>query len=133
MRYLAVIVSLIAWCWATAGCVSSAEAESKLVNESSFLPTWKLFRTNESKQQFVAGYLSGFRDAGRVTDVAIAYGKDNPANVLSGLERIKGIYAMEGLTAESMVRALDEYFAEPEGKDATLSQAIIAARSRLGR
>jgi hypothetical protein len=133
MRYSTVFLSLVASCLAISASSLSVHAESKVVNESSFLPMWKLFRTNESKQQFVAGYLSGFRDAGRVTDVAIAYGKDNPANVISGLERIKGIYAMEGLTAESMVRALDEYFAEPEGKDATLSQAIIAARSRLGR
>jgi hypothetical protein len=133
MRYSTVFLSLVACCFAINASSPSAHAESKVVNESSFLPMWKLFRTNESKQQFVAGYLSGFRDAGRVTDVAIAYGKDNPANVISGLERVKEIYAMEGLTAESMVRALDEYFAEPEGKDATLSQAIIAARSRLGR
>jgi hypothetical protein len=133
MRYSLGFVSLMACCLVVVPPAPLARAESKVANESSFLPMWKLFRTNESKQQFVAGYLSGFRDAARVTDVAIAYGKDNPANVMSGLERIKDIYAMEGLTAESMVRALDEFFAEPEGKDATLSQAILAARSRLGR
>ena len=133
MRYSLGFVSLVVACMVVGHAVPPAQAESKVANESSFLPMWKLFRTNESKQQFVAGYLSGFRDAGRVTDVAIAYAKDNPANAISGLERIKDIYAMEGLTSESMVRALDEFFAEPEGKDATLSQAIIAARGRLGR
>jgi hypothetical protein len=132
MRKLLKNASMISTCIALALSVLPAQAESKVANESSFLPMWKLFANNESKQQFVAGYLSGFRDAGRVTDVAIAYAKDNPANAVSGLERIKGIYAMEGLTAESMVRALDQFFAEPDGKEATLSQAIIAARSRLG-
>jgi hypothetical protein len=111
---------------------SGVRAESKLVNESSFLPTWKLFRTNESKQQFVAGYISGFRDAARVTDAAIEYARDNPNNAVSGLEKVKGIYEMEGLTAESLVAKLDEFFSEPDGKNATLSQAMVAARNRLG-
>jgi hypothetical protein len=133
MRYPLFIVSLAATVWLAHMPIKQVWAESKVVNESSFLPTWKLFRTNESKQQFVAGYLSGFRDAARVTDVAIAYAKEHPNDTVSGLERIKGIYAMEGLTAETMVRELDAFFAEPEGKEATLSQAIVAARRRLGR
>lgn len=107
-------------------------AESKLGSEASFLPTWKLLR-NEGKQQFVAGYLFGWRDAKRVTDIAIEYVKENPGDAVSGLERIRGLYDMEGLTAESVVRELDEYFSKSEGKDATLSQAITAVRTRLGR
>ena len=99
-------------------------AESKMAPEASFSPTWKLLR-NDAKQQFVAGYLFGWRDAKRVTDIAIDYVK--------GLERIRGIYDMEGLTAESVVRELDTYFAQAEGKEATFSQAITAVRTRLGR
>lgn len=107
-------------------------AESKLGTEASFLPTWKLLR-NEGKQQFIAGYLFGWRDAKKVTDIAIEYVKDNPSDALNGLERIRGLYDMEGLTSESVVRELDDYFSKSEGKDATLSQAITAVRTRLGR
>lgn len=111
---------------------AALRAESKTAAEASFLPTWKLLR-NEGKQQFVAGYLFGWRDAKRVTDVAIEYVKGNPGGAVRGLERIRGLYDMEGLTAESVVRELDDYFAGAEGKEATLSQAITAVRARLGR
>ena len=107
-------------------------AESKVASEASFQPTWKLLR-NEGKQQFIAGYLFAWRDAKRVTDVAIEYVQTNPSNAVSGLERIRGLYDMEGLTAESVVRELDTFFATSDGKDATLSQAIVAVRGRLGR
>jgi hypothetical protein len=107
-------------------------AESKMAPEASFSPTWKLLR-NDAKQQFVAGYLFGWRDAKRVTDIAIDYVKEKPTEAVKGLERIRGIYDMEGLTAESVVRELDTYFAQAEGKEATFSQAITAVRTRLGR
>jgi hypothetical protein len=111
---------------------SVAQAESKTAAEASFLPTWKLLR-NDSKQQFIAGYLFGWRDAKRVTDIAIDFVKENPSDTVSGLERIREIYDMEGLTAESVVRELDAFFADSEGKEATLSQAITAVRARLAR
>ena len=100
--------------------------------EAGFSPTWKLLR-NDAKQQFVAGYLFGWRDAKRVTDIAIDYVKEKPTEAVKGLERIRGIYDMEGLTAESVVRELDTYFGQAEGKEATFSQAITAVRTRLGR
>jgi hypothetical protein len=112
--------------------IGPAVAESKVASEASFLPTWKLL-TNQGKQQFVAGYLFGWRDAGRVTDAAIEYAREHPSQAVGGLEKIRDIYDMEGLTAEGMVRELDVFFAESSGKDATLSQAITAARRRLGR
>ncbi len=108
------------------------QAESKVAQEATFLPTWKLL-TNQGKQQFVAGYLFGWRDAGRVTDAAIEYAREHPNNAVSGLEKVREIYNMEGLTAEGMVRELDSFFAESAGREATLSQAITAARRRLGR
>lgn len=107
-------------------------AESSNAPEASFLPTWKLLRA-DAKQQFISGYLFGWRDAKKVTDVAIDYVKENPANAVSGLERVRGIYDMEGLTPESVVRELDNYFSGSEGKDATLSQAVTAVRMRMGR
>jgi len=114
------------------GLSSLGLAESSNAPEASFLPTWKLLRA-EAKQQFISGYLFGWRDAKKVTDVAIDYVRENPANAVSGLERIRGIYDMEGLTAESVVRELDRYFSDSEGKDATLSQAVTAVRMRMGR
>ncbi len=97
-----------------------------------FLPTWKLLRS-DAKNQFIAGYLFGWRDAANVTDVAIDYVKQNPQNAVDGLERIRGIYDMNGVTSESIVRELDLYFSEADGREATLSQAITTVRMRLGR
>ncbi len=112
--------------------IELASAESKTSVEASFAPTWRLLK-GDSKQQFIAGYLFAWRDAARVTDAAIEYAKEHPGNAVSGLERVRGIYDMEGLTAESMARELDKFFTESEGRDATLSQAMTAVRRRLGR
>lgn len=127
----------VRWCSAFIVAVmalssSVARAESSEAPEASFSPTWKLLR-NEAKQQFISGYLFGWRDAKKVTDIAIEYVKENPANAVNGLEKVRGIYDMEGLAAESMVRELDKFFSESEGKDATLSQAVTAVRMRMGR
>lgn len=123
---LAVVLSVLTW------PSRSLFAESKMAPEASFSPTWKLLR-NEAKQQFVAGYLFGWRDAKRVTDIAIDFVKEQPTEAVRGLERIREIYDMEGLTAESLVRELDSFFGQAEGKDASFSQAITAVRARLGR
>lgn len=114
------------------GGIGEASAEESPLAEHAFLPTWKLLK-NEAKQHFVAGYLFGWRDAEKVTDIAIDYVKENPQGAIEGLERLRGIYDMQGLTADSMVRELDAYFSESSSKDATLSQAITAVRGRLGR
>jgi hypothetical protein len=114
------------------GGIRDAAAEDGTSAEHAFLPTWKLLKS-EAKQHFVAGYLYGWRDAEKVTDIAIDYVKENPQGAVEGLERVRGIYDMQGLTADSMVRELDAYFSESGSKDATLSQAITAVRGRLGR
>jgi hypothetical protein len=105
--------------------------ESKLAPEASFLPTWKLLN-NEAKQQFVSGYLFGWRDAGRVTDAAIEYARQHPNDAVNGLEKIRTLYDTSGLSAERVVGELDSFFAS-DGKDATLSQAITAVRRRIGQ
>jgi hypothetical protein len=104
--------------------------ESKLAPEASFLPTWKLMN-NEAKQQFIAGYLFGWRDAGRVTDAAIEYAREHPSDAVNGLEKIRSMYDTAGLSSERVVGELDSFFAS-DGKDATLSQAITVVRRRLG-
>ncbi len=132
MRSFSLLVRTTVLAGALFGAAPAALTESTSAPEPSFSPTWKLLR-NDAKQQFIAGYLFGWRDAKRVTEVAIEYVRENPSEAVSGLERIRGLYNMEGITAESMVRELDTFFSESEGKDATLSQAITAARMRLGR
>jgi hypothetical protein len=97
-----------------------------------FGPTWKLLDP-EAKRQFIAGYLFAFSDAARITDIALEYIKDNPQAAVSGLERIRSVYDMHGLTADMVVHELDVYFKESGGKEATLSQAVTAVRSQLGR
>ena len=132
MRLFAVYISTLLVVSMQLLVVNTGFCESKIAPEASFLPTWKLL-SNQGKQQFVAGYLFGWRDAGRVTDAAIEYAREHPNNAVSGLERIREIYNLEGLTAEGMVRELDVFFGEAAGREATLSQAITAARRRLGR
>ena len=112
-------------------CPLKGACESKLAPEASFLPTWKLLN-NDAKQQFVAGYLFGWRDAGRVTDAAIEYARQHPNEAVNGLEKIRAMYDTGGLSAERVVGELDSFFAS-EGKNATLSQAITAVRRRLGQ
>jgi len=131
MNRIVMVIATAAVCSSLA-LVRGGSAESNAGPEASFAPTWKLLRA-EAKQQFVSGYLFGWRDAAKVTDLAIDYVKQNPAGAVSGLERVREIYDMEGLTSESVVRELDKFFSESEGKDATLSQAITAAKTRMGR
>jgi hypothetical protein len=132
MRSFSLLVRTAVLAGTLLGAAPAALTEGSSAPEPSFSPTWKLLR-NDAKQQFIAGYLFGWRDAKRVTEVAIEYVRENPSEAVRGLERIRGLYNMEGITAESMVRELDTFFSESEGKDATLSQAITAARMRLGR
>jgi hypothetical protein len=97
-----------------------------------FAPTWKLLDA-EAKRQFIAGYLFAFSDAARITDIALEYIKENPQGAVSGLEQIRSVYDMRGVTPDMVVHELDVYFREDGGKEATLSQAVTAVRSQLGQ
>lgn len=102
--------------------------DSSQATQSSFLPVWKLLNMPQ-KQQFVAGYLQGWRDAATVTDIAIAYIKENPHDAINGLERIKTLYDLSGLKPELVVQAIDKFYADPDNGNAPLSLAITAARN----
>jgi hypothetical protein len=132
VRYMGFLGGLIVILAASAVYVVPAWGDDAQPTEHPFSPTWKLLKS-DAKHQFVAGYLFGWRDAEKVTDIAIEYVKENPQGALEGLERLRGLYDMQGLSADSMVRELDAYFSEADSKDATLSQAITAVRGRLGR
>jgi hypothetical protein len=131
MRSFALFLTTLVVAFLSTLYPQTGTCESKLAPEASFLPTWKLLN-NEAKQQFVAGYLFGWRDAGRVTDAAIEYAREHPHDAVNGLEKIRVMYDTAGLTSESVVRELDSFFAS-EGQNATLSQAITAVRRRLGQ
>lgn len=92
-----------------------------------FYPTWKLLSFAE-KQQFVAGYIYGWRDAARVTDVVISYVKDNPGKAIEGLEQVKGLYDLGDLKPAILAQAIDTFFEDPDNKSAGLSQAVSAAK-----
>jgi len=99
-------------------------------NAPAFYPTWKLLSPAE-KQQFVAGYILGWKDAARVTDIVITYVKENPAKAVEGLEQIKGLYNLGDIKPGLMASAVDEFFNSPENKNAGLSQAVSAAKRAI--
>jgi hypothetical protein len=106
--------------------VSTSNAQS----DEAFLPTWKLLKSAE-KSQFIAGYLYGWRDAAKVTGVAIEFVKENPKDAVDGLTKLQSLYNMEGLKADIVSKELDSFFSKSENKDATLSQAVTAVRAQL--
>lgn len=97
-----------------------------------FLPTWKLL-TDEAKRQFVAGYLHGWSDAAKVTDIAIDYVRGNPEEALDGLKRLKQLYNISGVQAEQLSEGISQFYADPENAGAPLSKAVTAARNRVIR
>jgi len=94
---------------------------------TSFLPVWKLMSRTE-KQQFIAGYIWGWKDAAKVIEIAISYIKDNPREAVEGLERIKALYSRPELKPGPLVEAIDRFYADPANHGAALSRAISAVR-----
>lgn len=94
---------------------------------SGFLATWKLLNPQE-KQQFISGYLYGWKDAERVTDVALGYIRENPKKAVESLERVKQLYDLSDLKSVAIVDRLDEFFIRPENSNASLSSALIAVQ-----
>lgn len=107
-----------------------SRAGSAEQGEGSFLPTWKLFNSQE-KQHFIAGYIHGWSDAARVVDVAIDYVKDHPDKAIDTLQKVKGVYDMESITPDALSREIDKFYADPDHSDAPLTRAISSAREEL--
>jgi hypothetical protein len=105
-------------------------AEEK--KEPSFLPTWKLLN-KEGKQQFMAGYLQGWRAASRVTELATDYIRENPDNAVSSLESLSSVYEASSLPPDTLVMLIDQYYSDPANQSASLSMAVTAARGAFGR
>lgn len=97
-----------------------------------FLPTWKLL-SPEAKEQFIAGYLQGWRDAEKVTDIATQYVKENPQKALEGLEKIRALYDMSAYKSSAIVEHIDLFYKDPSNASSSLSKAVSGARQRLNR
>lgn len=105
----------------------SAIADS---TQEGFLPTWKLLNQQE-KQQFIAGYLHGWQDAAKVTDIAISYVRDNPGKAVEGLQSIRSVYDVGELRPADITDQIDRFFKDSANTTASLSKAISFARSQL--
>ncbi len=106
---------------------TSAWAEDE---KSGFIATWKLLNPQE-KQQFMAGYLYGWRDAAKVTDIAIGYVKENPNKAVEGLESVRSLYDVSRFSSSSIAQKIDEFFQDADNREASLAAAVSYARSRL--
>lgn len=96
-------------------------------NAEGFASTWKLL-TSIQKEQFVAGYLQGYRDASKVTEVTLEYVKENPQRAVDGLETLKRVYFVEGVRPAALVSSLDQFFSAPENQSSSFSQAVNAVK-----
>lgn len=98
--------------------------------ETAFLPTWKLMKFEE-KQHFISGYIQGWIDAARVTDIAIAYVRENPTRAVEGLQSVQRLYDLSAIKPQPLVEEIDAFFAKPVNSNASLSAAVTAARSSV--
>jgi hypothetical protein len=91
--------------------------------DAGFGPTWKLMKSDE-RRYFVAGYMYGWKDAGKVMEIARDYVRENPGNAVTGLEKIRSVYDLSSVRVDEAIRELNAFFADPSNRDATFSQAI---------
>lgn len=95
-----------------------------------FFPTWKLL-SNQEKQHFVSGYVQGWMDAQKVTNIAIEFIKENPNKAVESLESIRKLYDVSLLKPEGLVREIDRFYSRGENKNASLSMAVTASKAAL--
>lgn len=125
-----ILLSTSCFCLAAALILSNPRGLRAEEEKASFLPTWKLLNPQE-KQQFMAGYLYGWRDAAKVTDIAISYVKEHPQKAVEGLESIRSLYDVSGFNSSSVAHEVDGFFQDSDNRDASLTAAISYAKSRL--
>ena len=106
-------------------------ARTEDLSEPPFAPVWQLLN-NEQKQQFIAGYLLGMKDAATMTGVLRDFVQSNPTSAQESLERLRGIYDdLSQGKPDTVSAAIDRFFKDPANKEAPLSRAITAARSGI--
>jgi len=123
VRFLCIVALL------SASTLRPVEARAN-PGDAPFLPTWRLLSADQ-KQQFIAGYLYGWGDAAKVVDIVIGYVRANPDEAIRGLEKLRDVYGLADLKAASIVREIDQFYADPANGGAGLPLAINAARGKL--
>ena len=99
--------------------------------EPPFQPVWELLNRQE-KQQFIAGYLFGMRDAATMTGVVREFLRENPTSAPESLDRIKSLYQdMASGKPDALAKEIDAFYKDPANHEAPLSRAITAARNKL--
>lgn len=111
--------------------VTAAQAEPSSTNIA-FRATWRLLSAHD-KKLFMSGYLHALEGGQDVTQIVLEYVRQHPDEAVTGLEKIKNLYRVKGLSAERIVSELDAVFEAPEGKDVSLPQAFAIVKRRLGR
>ena len=96
-------------------------------DSSGFQTTWKLLNRDQ-KEYFISGYIHGWQDAAKVTDIAIEFVEQNPEKAVEGLQRIKQLYKIRGFKTDELVKAIDEFYNDPTNSQAPLSMAVTAAK-----
>ena len=123
-QYIANAVMLVVIGVSTSAGFAHAEDGAK---PAPFLPTWQLLNT-EQKQQFVSGYLYGWREAARIADIVIGFVRENPDQAIRGLEKLRSVYTSSDDRPIAMVRGIDAFFADPKNAQADFAVALNAAR-----
>jgi len=112
---------LVAMCILAVGTVISPVRA-----EEPFNPVWQLMNRKE-KQQFIAGYLFGMKDAATMTNYLRDFVRDNPQSAEESLERLRALYS--GLSEgkpDSVVAGIDAFYKDGKNREAPLSRAITA-------
>ena len=84
--------------------------------------------SRDQKEQFIAGYLAGWRDSARVTDITIEFAKQNPGRTMESLQTLRSVYAVNELKPESILRSLEHFYSDPKNQSASFSQAFSAVK-----
>lgn len=128
MQKLPVILAFGLLCLSPLLSPQASHAEPELT-EPPFAPTWALMNRVE-RQNFVAGYLHGMKDAATMTHVLRDFVRENPKSAEESLERLRAIYANLGKgKAPEIAAGIDRFFKDPANREAPLSRAITGASS----
>ena len=126
MQKISVISALGLLCLSFVANPIASHAEPELT-EPPFAPTWALMNQVE-RQNFVAGYLHGMKDAATMTHVLRDFVRENPKSAEESLERLRAIYAGLGKgKAPEVAEGIERFFKDPANRQAPLSRAITGA------
>lgn len=112
--------------------VAYAQSDSEKAEDSAFLPAWKLLGNNE-KQEFISGYIQGWKDAVKILDIVISYVRENPERAERALISIKEIYDMSRVRPDQLVHEIDLFYSDPANRNAPLSKAMTAAKAKAAQ